>query len=162
MAWECAPMQAEAKARNQDQQSSHRCDHCPGKTPFRPDPESVQRARELHFEPPLDEGIRDIVLTLVANGVETFESCEGGWDHAFPEPTVRFEGAASEGLRAVSVALENGLPVRRLRQVWGFENNTIHGPWWEMTFRPPKDSPQRADRNTTAIPDAHKEAQTSK
>ena len=126
-----------------------RCDHCPGKTPFRPDPESVQRAKELHFEPPLDDGIRDIVVTLVANGVETFESCEGGRGHSFPEPTVRFEGAASEGLRAISVALENGLPVRRLRHVWGFENNLIHCPWWEMTFRPPKDSLQWADRDTT-------------
>jgi hypothetical protein len=80
------------------------------------------------------------IITRVANGVETFESCEGGRGHSFPEPTVRFEGAALEGLRAISVALENGLPVRRIRLVWGFENNMIHGPWWEMTFRPPKDS----------------------
>jgi hypothetical protein len=122
-----------------------RCSHCPGRTPFRPDPESVQRAKEFHFETPLDDGIREIVITLIANGVETFESCEGGPGHSFPEPTVRFEGAASEGLRAISVALENGLPVRRLRQVWGFENNLIHGPWWEMTFLPPSNS-----RDTTA------------
>lgn len=106
-----------------------RCEHCPGRTPFRPDPENLQRARKLYLEPPFDEGIREIVITLIANGVETFESCEGGQGHNFPEPTVRFEGAASEGLRAVSVALENGLPVRRLRLAWGFENNMIHGPW---------------------------------
>jgi hypothetical protein len=139
-------MQAETKPSNQDYQ---RCDHCPGRTPFRPDPESLQRARDFHFETPLDDGIREIVITLVANGVETFESCEGGRGHSFPEPTVRFEGGASEGLRAVSVALENGLPVRRLRRVWGFENNLIHGPWWEMTFLPPRDSLQWADRDTT-------------
>jgi hypothetical protein len=139
-----------------------RCEHCPGRTPFRPDPEALQRAREHHFDPPLDDGIRDIVITLVANGVETFESCEGGRGHSFPEPTVRFEGAVSEGLRAISVALENGLPVRRLRQVWGFENNLIHGPWWEMTFRPPKDSLQWADRDTSARCNAQNEAQASK
>ena len=127
-----------------------RCEHCPGRTPFRPDPERLQRAKESFFDPPLDEGIREIVITLVASGVETFESCEGGRGHAFPEPTVRFEGADSEGLRAVSVALENGLPVRRLRRVWGFKNSTIHGPWWEMTFRPLK---QRE------VSDAHGEAQ---
>jgi hypothetical protein len=126
-----------------------RCDHCPGRTPFRPDPESVQRARQSYFEPPLDEGIREIVITLVANGVETFESCEGGRGHSFPEPTVRFEGGSSEGLRAIAVALENGLPVRRLRRVWGFEDNSIHGPWWEMTFIPPRGSLQREDRDTT-------------
>jgi hypothetical protein len=112
-----------------------RCDHCPGRTPFRPDPANLQSAKKLCFEPPLDEGIRDIVVMLIANGIETFESCEGGRGHTFPEPTVRFEGADSEGLRAASLALENGLPVRRLRRVWGIQDNVLHGPWWEMTFR---------------------------
>jgi hypothetical protein len=122
-----------------------RCEHCPGRTPFRPDPETIQRAQNEHyFQPPLDEGIREIVLTLVANGVETFESCEGGTGHSFPEATVRFEGTDSEGLRAASVALENGLPVRRLRRVWGIQANVLHGPWWEMTFRSPKESHRRA------------------
>src|ERR1700730_18588272 len=108
------------------------------KTPLRPDPESIQLARALVFEPPLDAGIRDIVLTLVGNGIETFESCQGGEGHCFPEPTVRFEGETSEGLRALSVAIENGLPVFRLRRAWGVIDGLIHGPWWEMTFLPPK------------------------
>lgn len=123
---------------------------CHSRTPFRPDPESLQRARERHFEPPLDEGIRDIVITLVANGIETFESCEGGRGHSFTEPTVRFEGASSEGLRALSVALENGLPVSGLRRVWGLADAMIHGPWWEMTFWPPKESLWWKDRDTVA------------
>lgn len=120
------------------------------KTPFRPDPQTIQEAQELHFEPPLDEGIRDIVITLARNHVETFESCEGGRGHSFSEPTVRFEGSSAEGLRALSVALENGLPIARLRRAWGVIDGTIHGPWWEMTFWPPRDSPQWADRDTTA------------
>ena len=111
-----------------------RCADCPGRSPFRPDPQAIQRARELYFEPPLDKGIREIVLTLVAGGVETFESCEGGPGNAFPVPTIRFEGQTSEGLRALSVALENGLPVSNLRRVWGIADGLIHGPWWEMTF----------------------------
>lgn len=111
-----------------------RCERRASRTPLRPDPESIQRAKELHFDPPLDAGIRDIVVALVTNGVETFESCEGGPGHAFPEPTVRFEGGTSEGLRALSVALENGLPVFRLRRAWGVIDNQVHGPWWEMTF----------------------------
>jgi hypothetical protein len=115
------------------------------KTPFRPEPETIQRAvNELYFDPPLDEGIREIVIALARNGVETFESCEGGSGHAFPEPTVRFEGTDSEGLRAVAVALENGLPVRRLRRSWGVQNGTLHGPWWELTFRTPKDLHRKA------------------
>jgi hypothetical protein len=121
-----------------------RCAQCPGRTPFRPDPENLAQARELKFEPPLDDGIRDIVVMLIANGIETFESCEGGKGHSFPEPTVRFEGGDSEGLRAVSIAMENGLPVRRLRRTWGVQSNILHGPWWEMTFRSPKDSHRRA------------------
>jgi hypothetical protein len=106
-----------------------RCDHCPGRTPFRPDPENLVRARQLQFEPPLDEGIREIVVTLIANGVETFESCEGGASHAFPWPTVRFEGSHSEGLRALSVALENGLPVDSLRTwgIWARQSTALGG-----------------------------------
>jgi hypothetical protein len=106
------------------------------KTPFRPDPESIQAAQELRFDPSLDEGIREIVLTLARNHIETFESCEGGTGHAYPEPTVRFEGGSSEGPRAVAVALENGLPVATLRRSWAILDHAIHGPWWEMTFRP--------------------------
>ena len=113
-----------------------RCTMCPGHTPLRPDPEAIQRARTDFASLGLDEGILDAVAVLVANGIETFESCEGGPGHAFPEPTVRFEGQTSEGLRALSIALENGLPVFRLRRVWGVIDEMIHGPWWEMTFLP--------------------------
>ena len=105
------------------------------KTPFRPDPESIQRAQELIFDPPLDDGIRDAVILLASNGIETFESCQGGEGHSFPEPTIRFEGSSGEGLRALSVALDHGLPVFRLRRTWGIIDGAIHGPWWEMTFR---------------------------
>lgn len=117
-------------------------------TPLRPDPTVIQAASEGIFDPPLDEGIRHIVVTLAQNGVETFESCEGGRGHSFPEPTVRFEGDTSEGLRALAVAIAHGLPVFRLRRVWGVIDGSVHGPWWEMTFHPPKDSPLWAERNT--------------
>lgn len=120
------------------------------KTPFRPDPATIQSAQNLIFDPPLDAGIRDIVICLVQNGVETFESCEGGRGHSYPCPTVRFEGSQAEGLRALSVALSYGLPVAELRRGWGVSDGLIHGPWWEMTFLPPRDSQQWADRDTTA------------
>jgi hypothetical protein len=110
----------------------------------------IQQARDLVFEPPLDEGIRETVLTLLENGVETFESCEGGRGHSYPEPTVRFEGSSAEGLRALSVALSRGLPVAELRRAWDIREGQIHGPWWEMTFIPPRDSQQWSDRDTTA------------
>jgi hypothetical protein len=140
-------MQDRIAAGNHNRQG--RCEQCPSRTPLRPDPTNLQHARMGIFEPPLDEGIRDIVLTLLANGVETFESCEGGDGHSFPEPTVRFEGTSSEGLRALSIALENGLPVSELRRSWGVIDGVIHGPWWVMTFHPPRNSPQWLKRDTT-------------
>ena len=38
----------------------------------------------------LDPGIERAVNLLREARVETFESCEGGAGHAFPEPTIRF------------------------------------------------------------------------
>ena len=75
--------------------------------------------RESLFDPPLDPGIEPMVLTLRAVGVETFESCEGGPGHSYPEPTVRFRGDRSEGFRALSAVLgKNDFRVSDLRRVW--------------------------------------------
>jgi hypothetical protein len=87
------------------------------------------------FESPLDPGIRHYVGVLVAGGVETFESCEGGEGHSMPEPTVRFHGTQSEGFRALAVARENGLPVADLRRYWSMIDGELTGPYWELTFR---------------------------
>jgi hypothetical protein len=90
----------------------------------------------MTFNPPLDVGIQGAVQALVAAGIETFESCEGGSGHAYPEPTVRFHGDQSEGLRALAVAMRAALPVRELRRVWPVLGNEPTGPWWELTFSP--------------------------
>lgn len=86
------------------------------------------------FDPPLDPGIYDAVIVLKTRGVETFESCEGGSGHAYPEPTVRFHGDTTEGFRALSVAVKAGLPVAELRRVWSIQDNEPTGPCWELTF----------------------------
>ena len=83
----------------------------------------------------LDPFIRRYVLILRSHGVETFESCQGGDGHAFPDPTVRFHGDAYEGLRAFSVAMTYGLPVFSLRRAYSVEDGQLVGPQWEMTFR---------------------------
>lgn len=83
---------------------------------------------------PLDPGIQQAVMALLAAGVDTFESCEGGPGHAFPEPTVRFQGGVAEGPRAFAVALKAGLPVIDLRRVWPVIDGELTGPWWELTF----------------------------
>jgi len=83
----------------------------------------------------LDPGIRKAVQILVDNGVETFESCEGGPGHCFPEPTIRFHGALGAGWHALSVCLDYGLPVLALRREWSVIRNEPTGPKWEIVFR---------------------------
>ena len=83
----------------------------------------------------LDPGIRRYVLILRQGGIETFESCQGGEGHAFPEPTIKFYGNNWEGFKALSVALTNGLPVLSVRLVWDINDGLPQGPWWEMNFR---------------------------
>lgn len=86
------------------------------------------------FDPPLDSGIAPMVEALRSAGVETYESCDGGPGHAYPEPAVRFHGDHAEGLRALAVALTANLPVVELRRVWMVQNQEPTGPWWELTF----------------------------
>ena len=81
-----------------------------------------------------DPGIREAVRILREAGVETFESCQGGPGHSFPEPTVRFHGYGPEGLRAVAVAMQGGLRVSALRRYWDVIDGELTGPHWEMTF----------------------------
>jgi len=84
----------------------------------------------------LDAGIAETVRVLIEGGVETFESCEGGDGHAYPEPTVRFFGERAAGFRALAVALENGLNPIHLRRVWPIVGGEPTGPWWEIVFPP--------------------------
>jgi len=82
----------------------------------------------------LDPGIAPLVDALDAAGIETFESCEGGSGHAFPEPTIRFYGNKGEGFRALALAITFDLPVSELRRYWQIVNGEPEGPHWELTF----------------------------
>lgn len=83
----------------------------------------------------IDKGIRNAVRILFENGIETFESCEGGRGHAFAEPTVRFFGERYQGFRALAIALEHRLKVYELRRYYVVQGGEVVGPQWEMTFR---------------------------
>jgi hypothetical protein len=84
----------------------------------------------------IDPGIRQAVERLQACGIETFQSCEGGPGHSYPEPTVAFYGTPEAGWRAVAVCLAYGLPLMSLRRVWDvLDSNEPTGPHWEVTFR---------------------------
>jgi hypothetical protein len=98
---------------------------------------SSRKARPPKPSPPaplrLDRGIEKAVHILQANGVETFESCEGGKGHAYPEPTIRFHGGHAEGYRVVTIALHHGLQVSSLRRTWDcLYGGELTGPVWEL------------------------------
>lgn len=86
------------------------------------------------FDPPLDAGIEKAVNILRNAGIETYESCEGGIGHAYPEPTIRFHGDRFEGLRAFVVAMQNNLNVTYLRRIYQIIDGELIGPYWEMVF----------------------------
>lgn len=83
----------------------------------------------------LDPGIRRYVLIMRANGVETFESCQGGDGHPCPEPFVRFFGNRWAGFRAFEVAMTHGLPVLSVAHEYNEVGGWLEGPTWRMTFR---------------------------
>jgi len=90
----------------------------------------------MAFSMPLDAGIAPAVKILRDAGIETYESCEGGPGHSFPEPTIRFYGGRAEGYRAAGIALRLGLPVFEIRRFWSVIDGELTGPNWEMTFFP--------------------------
>lgn len=91
-------------------------------------------AVNAEYDSPLDHGIARAVEVLNSVNIETYESCEGGAGHCYPEPTVRFHGDYSEGFRALAVALQHKLPVMALRRIWVVTHGEPVGPSWELTF----------------------------
>ncbi len=89
------------------------------------------------YDSPLDKGIKRYVEILDGAGIETYESCEGGKEHTYPEPTIRFHGDGAEGFKALAVALQNNLPVSYLRRIWSIQDLQPVGPTWEIVFTRP-------------------------
>lgn len=83
----------------------------------------------------VDQGVAEYVRILRAHGVQTFQSCEGGPGHTYPDPTVEFHGDQSEGPRAFGVARSYGLPVERLIRFWDVRDGELCGPYWGLTFK---------------------------
>lgn len=81
-----------------------------------------------------DPGIRHALRTLMAAGVETIESCQGGNGHAYAEATIKFAGNPWEGARVFAIAMEADLPVCDIRRVWNVIDGEMVGPDWEITF----------------------------
>lgn len=88
----------------------------------------------MKFLEGLDPQISTVVNLLRSQGVETCQSCQGGDEHSYPEPTVEFFGNECAGWRALAVALAYAMPVFHLRREWTIEAGVPVGPLWAMTF----------------------------
>lgn len=99
----------------------------------------------------LDPGIAPFVDVLHAHGIGTTESCQGGKGHAFPEPTVCFDGDLSEGYRAAAIALTHSLPVSSIRRCWPIHSSgELTGPEWQIVF---SRTAREGDVNPDSLPD---------
>lgn len=99
----------------------------------------------------LDPGIAVAVRILQQNGIETYESCEGGPGHSYPEPTICFHGGPGEGWRALAVCLTHALPVSELRRTWVIlDRNEPTGPKWEIVFSRKLPAPEKGIISLTA------------
>jgi hypothetical protein len=83
----------------------------------------------------IDPGILREVEILDRNGVETFESCQGGDGHAFRFPSVRFHGDDAAGWHALAVCFDHGLDVMTLYREWPVSGHIPNGPYWVIEFR---------------------------
>lgn len=104
-------------------------------------------AKAAYVRTIVDPGVALYVATLIEAGVETYESCQGGphedrearggYDHAYPQPTVRFHGTQGAGWWALQVCLDHDFPVESLSRIWTVEDREPHGPTWQLVFREP-------------------------
>ncbi len=102
----------------------------------------AQWASEICPGHPIDLGIVRAVKILRDAGFETFEACEGGGEHAYAEPTVRFEGSDEDGWVALDLLASHDLPIRCLHRGWSYveisqrraAGQPTPGPFWEITF----------------------------
>ncbi len=99
---------------------------------------SSKVAWDIGGDIPLDRWISYAVSVLMSFNIETFESCQGGSGHCYPEPTVRFRGGSGEGWKALGICVTYALPVTALRRIWTINDGEPTGPYWEITFQPSK------------------------
>ena len=102
----------------------------------------------------LDPGIADVVKVLVENGIQTFESCQGGYGHAYPEPTVCFEGDNGEEFKVLYLAWYHLWDVWELRRVWRknpFRKAELDRPHWQLVLFDPELARKRLTEAFEAI-----------
>lgn len=85
-----------------------------------------------HKDPNLESGVKNAVITLINNGIITYESCQGGEGHLYKEPTIRFSGDRTEGMKAYHILVSNGFSVVSISRIWVNMDEELTGPNWEI------------------------------
>lgn len=85
-----------------------------------------------HKDQRLESGIKDAVIALINNGIVTYESCQGGDGHLYKEPTIRFNGNRTEGMKAYHILTSNGFNVVSISRIWVNMDGELTGPNWEI------------------------------
>lgn len=103
--------------------------------------EAFALARRICPDSPLDLGIAHVVDLLQRIGrplgIQTSEACDGSPGHSYPVPTVGLYGSPGAAWHALAIALDHGLPVHSLAQVWRIGPVGPRDPEvWELRFRP--------------------------
>ena len=82
----------------------------------------------------IDDGIIGAVKVLREAGIETFESCQGGFSHPHKRPVIWFTGDEQEGFRAEELATKAGYQVFHIGRFWYSRQGQRYGPYWEIAF----------------------------
>lgn len=81
----------------------------------------------------IDEGILPAVKIMRKHGFETFESCEGGGEHAYAESTIFFYGNEFDCLRAYEICILHNLNVDYVGRI--FQKEELNkGEVWNEPF----------------------------
>lgn len=101
--------------------------------------------QEEAFYQGLDKGIRFPVRALHAAGIETCQSCEGGGEHAYDQPSIDIPTSSddSRGFAALAALRDYGIDVRDVSLVWPVRNGLPSAKLWRITLR--QTYPERAD-----------------
>lgn len=98
---------------------------------------------DKYLKDQIDPKILPAVEVLNNHGFKTFESCEGGKGHCYPEPTIRFEGNEYDAMRAYEICQLYCFPVHEVKRVFRktplYNNDNtpdVHlmGEVWEQPF----------------------------
>jgi hypothetical protein len=95
---------------------------------------------KYHFpKESIDPLILPAVEILNKHGFETFESCQGGENHCFPEPTVRFYGDEFDLVRAFEICECHNIAVLAAKRVFRktdfYKDNKLRAGFiWDKPF----------------------------